>query len=139
VRKGPALRTVRFDDPDVHVDVAGSRGVLGYLNEPALGATYVHLDGSREATIRLASAAPTTPYLERASHFTDDVRLSADLLELTTHGPGRRTFVFAGLTPGRRYKRGEEALVVDPHGRLTVALPPGQPGLLRVRVAAVAP
>jgi hypothetical protein len=125
VRKGPSLRTVRFDDAEVHVDVARSRGVLGYVQEPALHATYVHLDGSAEATIQLAAKAPSTPYLERATHWVDDAELRAEALAWTTHGPGRRVFIFAGLTPGARYRWSGGDGVVDGRGRLTVIAPGG--------------
>ncbi len=138
VRKGASLRTVRFDDPTLHVDLARSHGVLGYVEEPALGATYVHLDGSREAVIQLAHAAPSQPYLERANHFVDDVALGAETLAWTTHGPGRGTFVFAGLAPGTRYHSLDGDLVVDARGHLTVTAP-GSPGRVRLTATRVAP
>lgn len=132
IRKGPSLRTVRFDEA-VHVDVARSRGVLGYYFDPSVHATYVHLDGSAEALVQLAAAAPATPYLERASHAVDDAHLGDDAIELTTHGPGARTFVFAGLRPGQRWRfRGGDA-IVDPRGRLTVT-PPSEPGVTHLRI-----
>lgn len=138
VKKGPSLRTVRFDEL-VHVDVARSRGVVGYLQDAALRATYVHLDGSRESTVVLAAAPPAVPYLVRASHFVDDAALSPATLAWTTHGPGRRTFVFGGLTPGARYRwqPAGEALV-DGDGRLTVAVP-GGPEKVRLVASRVSP
>ena len=141
VRKGPSLRTVRFDDPTLHVDLARSRGVIGYLEEPSLGATYVHLDGTREAVIQLQHAPPPptmAPYLERATHVADEVQLSTEKLQLTTRGPGRRTFVFANLPAGARYHSPSGEVIVDPRGRLTVTLP-GGPGATRLELARAAP
>lgn len=138
VRKGPSLRTVRFDDPHLLVDVARSRGVLGFVQEPALGATYVHLDDSREAVIALGTAAAPTPYLERASGWVDRLRARPDAIEWTTHGPGRRRVVFAGLAPHQRWRIGGAEAIVDGDGRLTLA-PAGGAGITQLRATRVAP
>jgi hypothetical protein len=126
IHKGPALRTVRFDDASLHVDVAASHGVIGYVQEPALHATYVHLDGAAEARIRLAQHAPVTPYLERATGFVDALRFAARRIEIGTHGIGRRDFVLAGLTPGQHWRLGGSELIVDGGGRLGVHAPAGR-------------
>jgi hypothetical protein len=104
VRKGRHLRTVRFDRADVHVDLAASRGVLGYLNVAALGATYVHLDDSPEASIVLREAPAQEPHLREASHRVERLRVREAGISFATAGPGARTFVFAGLPPGATYR-----------------------------------
>jgi polysaccharide biosynthesis protein PelA len=119
VRKGPALRTVRFDDPTMHVDLERSFGVIGYLQVPELGATYVHLDGSPRVVIVRGEHPPARPYLSEASHAVDDLRIEKGRISFRTHGPGARSFVFAGLPLGTRW--GDE--VVDGQGRLTVSGP----------------
>ena len=136
VRKGPSLRTVRFDDPHLHVDVARSRGVLGYLQDESLHATYVHLDDSPVATIRLAATAPAAPYLESATHWVDGLSLGTRAIELTTHGPGTRRFVFAGLEPGSRWRQGDREATVDARGRLIVT-PHSTAAVVRIRIERV--
>jgi hypothetical protein len=141
IRKGPALRTVRFDGAPVAIDLPRSRGVLGFVHDPALHATFVHLDGGPAARIALGSAAAATPYLERASHWVDRLHVGDGNIAFETHGPGRRRFVFAGLPAGRRYRVHTSAnrdadLTVDGDGRLTIVLP-GGPGATPVRAQAV--
>jgi hypothetical protein len=139
IRKGPALRTVRFDGKPVSVDLARSRGVLGYVYEPALRATYVHLDGGVAARVALAAGAPAQPYLERASHWVDRLRFDDGAITFETHGPGRHRFVFAGMPVGRRYRiaSGGHA-TVDADGRLTIALAGGTE-IMRVQALPVTP
>jgi hypothetical protein len=136
LRKGPALRTIRFDDARLQVDVTHSRGVLGFVNEPSLGATYVHLDGSREVEIQLG--APAGPYLERANHGVDDLQIEGRTISVTTHGPGARALVFAGLPPGSLWRVSENILAVDAGGRLQVALP-SSAGIAQARITQVLP
>jgi hypothetical protein len=106
VRKGSALRTVRFDDPELAVDLAESSHVLGWANAPELGATYVHLDGAPEALIALASDATEArrqARLELGSHFVDGAVIGASRIAFTTHGAGKKSFLFRGLPPNARY------------------------------------
>jgi hypothetical protein len=134
VQKGPSLRTVRFDDPEVHIDVNNSRGVLGYLQDHQLSVTYVHLDNEPTVLIRLGSEAPRGPYLERASHVVDDLVADDDEISWRTRGPGKRTFVFAGLSPRDRWRLGNDMQSVDEKGRLTVTTAGRQPGEIAMRI-----
>jgi polysaccharide biosynthesis protein PelA len=61
-----ALRTVRFDGTRAPVDLARSRGVLGFVHHQ--GALYVHLAGPEPALIALGASPPGVPYLVQASH-----------------------------------------------------------------------
>lgn len=136
LRKGPALRTARFDDPAVHVDLARSRGVIGYLNHPELGVTYVHLTADPEVTIQLAGQAPRAPYLERATHDVDALQIGGDEIRFTTRGVGGKRFVLRNLPPGRGYDVTAAEKVtqarVGPGGDLELLLPGGGAGAMTV-------
>lgn len=143
LRKGPALRTLRFDDAGVHVDLDRSPGVIGYTADAELGVTWVHLDASPEVVVRLSDTPPRRAYLKSASHPVDDLRVEPGVLDFGTGGPGRREFVFAGLahaqrarivsaTPGQAERRSEA--VVDERGVLGFAIDGAGAGDARVRV-----
>ena len=143
-RKGPALRTLRFDTADVHVDLDRSAGVIGYLQDRALGVTYVHLDGSAEVRVVTAPAAPARPYVRAASHRVDALRVSGGVITFITGGPTKRTFTFAGVGPGSRHRvasigQGDEQPLVahaaaDSSGVLQFVLLDRSPGDVRVTV-----
>ena len=136
VRKGGALRTLRADGL-IDVDVERSRGVLGYLQDRALGVTYVHLDGSGEVAVEVGHAPPRRAYLAEASHPVDALVVDGATISFETHGPGNRTFVFAGLAPGVAYRvNGGARVVTDGDGRLPLDLGAGRAERERVRVVA---
>lgn len=139
VRKGAALRTLRVDDPAFEVDLARSRGVIGLLHVPALGATYLHLDGSTEVIVRPGKGPPTGLHLVEASHVVDGLAPRGRGFTFSTEGVGRRTFVLGGLAPGASYRGPDgEAVAVDADGRLTLAMP-GGPARVVVDVQAESP
>ncbi|MHB8878053.1 MAG: hypothetical protein ACYC8T_30520, partial [Myxococcaceae bacterium] len=143
VRKGKALRTVRFDER-VDVDLEASKGVLGYLYAPELGVTYVHLHEGDEAVIQLGSGAPLRPYLSRSSHAVEQLEIGGEGVRFSTHGVGPREFVFAGMSPGAAYQvessvhgksEGKEEVLADRQGHLTFGLEDGRPGHVEVVVS----
>lgn len=103
IAKGPHLRTIRFDDPKIRIDLSGSSGVLGFFHDPKLLATYVHLDGSPRATVQLTREEKEEPRLETASHWVDRLLFATDRIEIETRGIGVRTFVLAGLPKDTRW------------------------------------
>ena len=120
-------RTLRFDRMDRHVDLARSKGVLGYRHLNGQKALYVHLDESHDHTVVLASARPAKPYLVRASGYVRAMTLTRDKATLITRGIGRKYLTFANMTPSKRYKvvaKNEKGKVVGgsvmagPHGAL---------------------
>lgn len=127
MRKGKALRTVRFD-AQVDIDLEASTGVLGYLKAPELSATYVHLDERPEVVIQLGAGPPSRPYLSRATHPVEGLKVDGDTVSFATHTVGPREFVFAGMTPGGRYRvesarlgkvSAPQEVLADAQGRLT--------------------
>ena len=141
VRKGRALRTVRFDDPGIHVDIARSSGVIGYLQDSELGATYVHLDDAPEAVVTLSDRAPELIYVQSATHRVDNLRVASGRIELVTGGPGRKSFVFAGVAPGSSWQAvtvvgGEQQPAIsadaDGDGALAFTLDDGAAGVVDV-------
>lgn len=100
VRTDGKLLTVRFDGAPVDVDLDASSGVLGYVYEPSLGATYVHLSGPK-ATVVLGQAPPRRPYLRRSTHAVTRAEGHGRQLSLDVAGYGPKTLEIAGLPPGR--------------------------------------
>jgi hypothetical protein len=132
----------------VHLDLERSRGVLGYLQEPALGATYVHLDASPEAVLRLSGRPAARPHLRSATHSVENLAWTGMQLDFETRGPGRRRFVFAGLPAGLRYRIAMAAqgpsppaaqATVDEQGLLDLSLGAAPPGRLHVFAAPIQP
>jgi hypothetical protein len=94
-----ALRTVRFDDTRAGVDLARSRGVLGFVHHQ--GALYVHLAGPEPALIVLGDRAPQTPYLVQASHRVTAWAHEAARVAVSLSGMGPKLVELAGLPAGR--------------------------------------
>lgn len=138
VHKGGPLQTVRFDKP-VHVDVAASEGVLGYVQNSDLGVTYVHLTRQPQARIRLTTRPPDTPYLVEASHSVGQLQITNEKIAFLTHGVGEREYVFGGLTPGTKYATSAEGAVfeVAGDGRLRLQLGLGSSMATRVQAKRV--
>lgn len=104
IRKGPALLTIRFDRPDLHIDLEASKGVIGYLNDKDLGVTYVHLTEANEASVIIADTPPNRAYLHTATHLVRKFSHSETGFAFETGGVGLRRFEVAGLTEGKTYK-----------------------------------
>ncbi|MCP4446445.1 MAG: hypothetical protein GY811_14030 [Myxococcales bacterium] len=104
IRKGPALRTVRFDDATIHIDLDKSVGVTGYFQDTDLGVTYVHLGPEPEAQIVTADRAPARPFLWSATHPVESFSYAQKSFSFKTGGVGLRTFDIAGVAPGAAYK-----------------------------------
>lgn len=95
VSNAGGCRTVRFDLEVEGVDVARSKGVLGF-NRSATG-LYVHLDGSERAEIQLGFPTPGTPYLESSTAAVRKLEVTPDGLKATLSGHGKHTIKIAGL------------------------------------------
>jgi hypothetical protein len=124
------LQTVRFDGPPRDFDLEESSGVLGYVYEDDLQATYVHLLGPR-ATLVPADAPPKRPYLVRATAGITRAERRGKRLTLDASGVGRKVLEIGGLTPERPVEitvyRGttvveEPALAADAHGRASIVI-----------------
>jgi len=94
-----ALRTVRFDDTRAGVDLARSRGVLGFVHHQ--GALYVHLAGAEPALIALGDRPPQTPYLVQASHRVTAWAREAARVAVSLSGVGPKLIELAGLPADR--------------------------------------
>jgi hypothetical protein len=94
-----ALRTVRFDGTRASVDLARSRGVLGFVHHQ--GSLYVHLAGPEPALIVLGDGAPRTPYLVQASHRVTAWSREAARVALSLSGVGPKLVELAGLPADR--------------------------------------
>ncbi len=103
IRKGPNLRTVRFDRPDLHVDLSASSGVVGYAQDKSLGVTYLHLSNEPEVSVVLADQPPQHPYPRTATHPIENFSHSGSDMRFETGGVGLRTFEIAGLKAGTQY------------------------------------
>jgi len=90
---------VRFDDTRAGVDLARSRGVLGFVHHQ--GALYVHLAGPEPALIVLGDRAPQTPYLVQASHRVTAWAHEAARVAMSLSGMGPKLVELAGLPAGR--------------------------------------
>jgi hypothetical protein len=104
VRKGESLRTLRFDRPDVHVNLSDSKGVSGYAQDKDLGVTYVHLSADTEVTVVLADRAPTKPFPWTATHPIEKFKVAGTDLSFETGGVGVRSFEIASLKAGTQYQ-----------------------------------
>lgn len=104
---GPALRTVRFDAPGAVVDLAASRGVVGFRSEP--GSLYVHLDESDSREVVLGPAAGAGPWLEEANFEVSAFARTAGGVRFKKSGWWKGEGVLAGCAPGRRYRVTEGA------------------------------
>jgi hypothetical protein len=94
-----ALRTVRFDGTRASVDLARSRGVLGFVHHQ--GALYVHLAGPEPALIVLGAAPPRTPYLVQASHRVTGWSREVARVAVSLSGVGPKVVEVAGLPADR--------------------------------------
>ncbi len=94
-----ALRTVRFDDTRAPVDLARSRGVLGFVHHQ--GALYVHLAGPEPALIVLGVRPPRTPYLVHASHRVTAWSREGGRVAVSLSGVGPKLVELAGLPADR--------------------------------------
>ncbi len=142
VRTGGHLRTVRFDFDDHIVDLARSRGVLGYCRR--WGNLYVHLDEGKTHLIYLAPA-------DSAFSFPPFVIESGNVIEHWSHDPstgeihfrargfGSTDIWLAGLNPSRPYRidspgfRKSYFAETDSLGRLHVVVP--IQGVARLRIS----
>lgn len=139
VFKGGALPTLRFDDPSVHVDIAKSEGVIGYLQDASLGVTYVHLDRGTRAVVQLARRAPTQPHLRSSTHAIGRVSGTAEAVEVAAEGIGRRQIVIAGMTPGARYQWAAGGGSASDEGLLTIESKSGATGWTTLKATRVTP
>ncbi|MBL4634200.1 MAG: hypothetical protein JKY56_10020 [Kofleriaceae bacterium] len=118
IRKGPALQTVRFDTPDMHIDLEASNGVIGYVNNKELGVTFVHLTDAAEVSVVTSESAPKRAFLRTATHIVKDFSHTPKGFEFVSGGVGLRTFEVAGLSDGANYEihasiDGEDFVVVN--------------------------
>jgi hypothetical protein len=131
VRTDGRLQTVRFDGEPVHLDLEASRGVIGYVHEPDLATTYVHLLGHESVIVR-SEAPPQRPYVRRATHRITRAEVRGRRLSVDLGGYGPKFLEVAGLPPERPVEvtiyRGptvldEPGLAADGNGVVRIDLP----------------
>jgi len=96
-----ALRTLRFDRVDRGVDLARSRGVLGWRRHQ--GSLYVHLSGPDEALIVLGDGGGR-PFVSAASHHVSEFTVASDGIAFKLSGVGPKSVAVGGLAPGREVR-----------------------------------
>jgi hypothetical protein len=121
-----ALRTLRFDATTAGVDLARSRGVLGFAHHQ--GSLYVHLDEAPEAVVVLAQAPPARPYLASASHAVRDFSVRDGAIAFRLEGVGTKRAAIAGLTAGARL----QVRLIDARGARTAPVVADTSGIVRV-------
>lgn len=102
VRNRGELRTVRFDQPGVEVNVAASQGVLGSTS--VNGSLYVHLDDSQEHTIAFGPSTGRVPEVGYFTHYINDWKASPEVIRFATSGQGPARLQLRNLTAGATYK-----------------------------------
>ena len=133
-----ALRTVRFDATKAAVDLARSRGVLGFSHHQ--GSLYVHLAGSDEAFVVLTDRPAAVRYLVQASHRVTAWSREGDTLAFRMAGVGAKTAEIGGLPAGYQAtveisEAGSPRRLrapAGPEGRLVIAA--GEAPEVRIRV-----
>jgi hypothetical protein len=101
VAENGALRTVRLDGITGGVDLARSKGVIGFVSYQ--GSLYVHLDNGERSEIQLTRNPPARPYLTKANGEVENVLSQADGVSFDLRAMGRAAAVIGGCTPGRVY------------------------------------
>ena len=101
VRDSGGLRTVRFDDMDLNVDMAKSKGVAGFLHYQ--GSLYVHLDNGKVSEIELTKSAPAQPFLEKANGRIMSWNPKTGGVDFTLYTMGKAAFTLKGLKKDRAY------------------------------------
>lgn len=88
VQNRGALQTIRFDNKAImHVDMAASKGVLGYQHSPK--SLYVHLDADIETPIiTLTNQANNTPYLIQSNWQISAMQTDSNDISFTVQGYG---------------------------------------------------
>lgn len=101
VKKNRALKTVRIDDALGNVDMARSKGVLGFTKHQ--GSLYIHLDNGKESEIVLTSHLPSRPYLVKASGKVRGWKLESDGVDFDLLAMGEAKVIIGGLLPKSLY------------------------------------
>lgn len=102
VRDSGELRTIRFDDTDLGVDMQRSTGVAGFSRHQ--GSLYIHLDNGSLSEIILTKSSPTSPYLHTANGRIRSWRSNGSGAEFTLYTMDEVSFVIGGLKKDRRYR-----------------------------------
>ncbi|TBR25628.1 hypothetical protein EPO15_01875 [bacterium] len=127
---GPAVRTLRFDDPVGEPDLAASKGVIGFKRE--LGSLYVHLGDSEPRELVLARRPPALPRIEDANFDVSGWEAGPERVRFLKSGWWKSDCVLAGLAPGRSYRvKGaglDATLKAGADGRLRVFFPDSERG-----------
>ncbi len=96
------LRTVRFEQEPRNVDLARSRGVIGF--DHAHDNLYVHLDENHTHDIFLTVHAPTHPWMRTANFFVTQWHADAHRVEFMKQGWGTGHLTIAGLPAHTRWQ-----------------------------------
>lgn len=96
-----ALRTFRFDNTSLQIDMAASKGVIGWLKYQ--GSLYVHLNDGERAEIVLSSSHIDQPYIAVASGEIQKASRDKKDISFSLSSIGPYTVRVRGLFPGRIY------------------------------------
>ena len=95
------LKTMRFDDNKSYVDMARSKGVLGFVHYQ--GSLYVHLDNGKRSEIVLTGARPSRPYIVKANGKAQSLSVGGGRVEFKLRLMGRVQFVLGGMVKNKKY------------------------------------
>ncbi len=95
------LRTIRFDREDKHVNMARSKGVIGYKHHQ--NDLYVFLDEKRSHEIILSATAPSKPYIREATFHISNFKSSKSLISFNKQGWHKSEAQLSGLVPNSTY------------------------------------
>lgn len=135
VQTGGHLRTVRFDGESRFVDMARSRGVLGFLHYQ--NSLYVHLSEAPDHEVRLSVTPPKHPYVSLATFDVSDWHDGGRSLSFVKNGWWRGRLILGGMVARRSYRVTElrsdgtttlQTLAVGADGVLNVAFESAENG-----------
>lgn len=126
VSNNGSLKTIRFDNTALNVDMKYSQGVLGFRH--IQGNLYVSLDNLQNHDIYLVDSKPKKPFLVSASFDVEDWWADSKKISFKKKGWGKSEIAIGGLIPGKKYK------VASQHEKVFTVPSDGQ-GILKVQFA----
>ncbi len=97
-----ALRTIRFDDESRSIDLARSKGVLGFQHFQ--GSLYIFLDENKEHRFYWSHSVPERPYLDNASISMKEFSANRKKIHFLKQGWYQSEIVLGGVLPRSRYQ-----------------------------------
>lgn len=124
------LRTIRFDAENRNVDLARSKGIIGFFHFQ--NNLYVTLDESEDHVLYLTPVPPRQPYLINASFLVRGFTVRGNEIRFSKQGWYRSEILLGGLPPQARYsvRAGGQIIRVksDSEGRMKIEFPSSENG-----------